>query len=348
MFSGEILSLRANFLVDSSIARAAPARDGFREDQASMRLFVGVTDWDWWSLHATKTAVEEVNFWRPSSTANFQALAPGEIFLFKLHTPRNAIAGGGFFTKFLSLPVSLAWEAFGEGNGARSLSEVRQRISFYRRAPIEAMEDPNIGCILLEEPFFFAEPDWIPTPPDFSLNIVSGKGYDTSEHARQLLWQQVGERLQAIRIGAGNLGPALAAAADAARYGSPLVVLPRLGQGSFRVLVTDACARRCAVSGERTLPVLQAAHIKPYADGGEHQLSNGILLRSDLHTLFDKGYLGIDPTAMRILVSSRIREQFENLREYYSLEGRTLRLPGDPAAVPAYENLAYHAEKVFH
>ena len=312
-----------------------------------MRLFVGVTDWDWWSLHASKPTVEEVNFWRPSPTASFQALAPGEIFLFKLHAPRNAIAGGGFFSKFLSLPVSLAWEAFGEGNGARSLAQVRQRIGFYRRAPIDATEDPYVGCILLEEPFLFAEADWIPTPPDFSLNIVSGKGYDTSEQAGQLLWQQVGDRLQAIRIGVRDAGPALAAAADAARYGSPLLALPRLGQGSFRVLVTDAYARRCAVSGERTLPVLQAAHIKPFAAGGEHKLSNGILLRSDLHTLFDKGYLGIDPKAMRILVSSRIREQFENGREYYSLEGRTLTLPSDPAAAPAFENLAYHADKIF-
>jgi putative restriction endonuclease len=124
-----------------------------------MRLFVGVTDWNWWSLHAGKPFVEEVNFWRPSPAASFQALNAGEMFLFKLHSPRNAIAGGGFFTKFLSLPVSLAWEAFGEGNGARSLAEVRKRIGFYRRAPIEATEDPNIGCILLEEPFFFAEPE---------------------------------------------------------------------------------------------------------------------------------------------------------------------------------------------
>jgi putative restriction endonuclease len=118
-----------------------------------MRLFAGVTDWNWWSLHAARPSVEEVNFWRPSATATFHALNPGELFLFKLHSPRNAIAGGG------TLPVSLAWEAFAEGNGARSLDEVRTRISFYRRTPIGATEDPNIGCILLEEPFFFAEKD---------------------------------------------------------------------------------------------------------------------------------------------------------------------------------------------
>jgi|SRR5271166_26867 len=312
-----------------------------------MRLFVGVTDWNWWSLHAGKPRVEEVNFWRPSATATFHALRPGELFLFKLHSPRNAIAGGGFFTRFVPLPVSLAWEAFGEANGARSLEEVRSRISFYRRTPIAATEDPNIGCILLEEPFFFAEKDWIPTPSDFSLNVVVGKGYDTGSETGQLLWQQVSQRLQAIRILSQDAGPALTAAADAARFGSPTVVLPRLGQGSFRVLIIEAYTRRCAVTGERTLPVLEAAHIRPYARGGPHELSNGLLLRSDLHTLFDRGYLGIDPKEQRVLISSRIKEEFENGKDYYSLHGRSITPPVDEAAVPAFENLLYHAENVF-
>jgi putative restriction endonuclease len=311
-----------------------------------MRLFVGVTDWDWWSLLASKATVEEVNFWRPSPTATFQALAPGEMFLFKLHAPRNVIAGGGFFRTFLSIPVSLAWEAFGDGNGATSLSEVRERISFYRPTPIGPADDPNVGCILLEEPFFFSEKDWIPSPPDFSRNIVVGKGYDTSDHAGRSLWQQVSERLYALRVKVDNAGPALSAAAES-RFGSPTVVLPRLGQGSFRVLITEAYTRRCVVTLERTLPVLEAAHIRPYAKGGTHELSNGLLLRSDLHTLFDRGYLGIDPKECRVIVSSRIREEFENGKDYYSLDGRLITPPADEMAVPAFENLLYHAEHVF-
>ena len=77
------------------------------------------------------------------------------MLLFKLHAPRNFIVGGGFFTRFVHLPISLSWEAFGEGNGVRSLSEMRERIAKYRRVPIEPMENPKIGCILLAEPFFF-------------------------------------------------------------------------------------------------------------------------------------------------------------------------------------------------
>src|ERR1035438_1960848 len=98
-----------------------------------MRLYVAVTDNDWFALHASKTQVEEVNFWRPSPDVTFKALQPGELLLFKLHAPDNYIAGGGFFTRFLQLPISLAWDAFGEANGVRSLAELRAVVADYRR-----------------------------------------------------------------------------------------------------------------------------------------------------------------------------------------------------------------------
>lgn len=312
-----------------------------------MKLFIGVTDYDWFKLHASKPFVEEVNFWRPSSESNFKALQPGEPFLFKLHSPRNFIVGGGFFIKFLHLPVSLAWETFGEANGAHSLEEVRARITKYRRQPILPYEDPKIGCIILEEPFFFEESDWIPVPPDFKLNIVSGKSYDIQSGTGLELWKQVGERLEQKKLKNSLVGPATIAASEHARYGKPTLVAPRLGQGTFRVLVTEAYKRRCAMTTEKTLPALEAAHIRPYSKGGEHALSNGILLRSDLHRLFDHGYITVDPSERRIIVSKRIREEFENGREYYALHGRQIEQPSDPISLPSKNNLLFHAEEIF-
>jgi len=312
-----------------------------------MRVFVGVTDYDWFKVHASKTRIEEVNFWRPSPDATFKALSPGEPFLFKLHSPRNFIVGGGFFSKFLQLPVSLAWEAFGDGNGAYSLSEVRQRISQYRRVKIGPQDDPRIGCIILLEPFFFVESQWIPCPRDFGRNIVSGKGYITETIQGQELWQAVGTRLETQLPAIATPGPATLAAVETSRYGKPVLVEPRLGQGAFRLLVTDAYSRRCAMTLERTLPVLEAAHIRPYGSGGPHELANGILLRSDLHKLFDQGYLSIDPNEKRIMVSPRIKQEFENGRDYYELHGRLISSPSDPRALPAKENLLYHSQKVF-
>jgi putative restriction endonuclease len=313
-----------------------------------MHLFVGVTDYDWFRLHAAKTVVEEVNFWRPSSGGvPFKALQTGEPFLFKLHAPRNFIAGGGFFAKFLTLPVALAWDAFGEANGARSLAEVKQRISKYRRIPIGPRDNPDIGCIILAEPFFFDEPEWIPIPSDFPLNAVQGKGYDTDTPAGRTLWDAVVERLNRRRALRISDGPAVVAAIEGARYGAPQVVMPRLGQGAFRVMVTDTYGRRCAMTNERTLPVLEAAHIRPYSENGPHQLSNGVLLRRDLHTLFDMGYITVDPQERRVVVSGRIREEFENGREYYQLHGKPLAMPGDRSAAPGREFLEYHAQTIF-
>ena len=88
------------------------------------------------------------------------------------------------------------------------------------------------------------------------------------------------------------------------------MIRPRLGQGAFRVVVTDSYSRQCAVTDERILPALDAAHIRPYADGGEHEARIGLLLRRDIHSLFDAGYVTVTPEYRRE-VSRRIREEFE-------------------------------------
>jgi len=113
------------------------------------------------------------------------------------------------------------------------------------------------------------------------------------------------------------------------------------------VLVTDAYERRCAVSGERTLPVLQAAHIKPYTESGPHRLNNGILLRADFHILLDKGYLTLTED-LRVEVSRRIKEDFDNGEEYYALHGEQLKVtPRMPSSRPAREFIRWHNENRF-
>lgn len=79
-----------------------------------INLVVAVTDGDWFDMLRQQPNLAEVNFWAPS-TANFRALQPSELFLFKLHAPRNVIVGGGIFAYANALPCSLAWEAFPRG-----------------------------------------------------------------------------------------------------------------------------------------------------------------------------------------------------------------------------------------
>ena len=129
-------------------------------------------------------------------------------------------------------------------------------------------------------------------------------------------------------------------------WGEPTLIRPRLGQGAFRVIVTDNYTRRCAVTGERTLPALDAAHIRPYADHGEHEPSNGLLLRRDIHSLFDRGYVTVTPTR-RFEVSRRIRDEFENGRDYYAMHGTEIRVPEQIELQPDPDALRWHNEKVF-
>ena len=309
-----------------------------------MRAYIGITDFDWFRHLSSIPRIDEVNFWRPGGLTEFRALTPGELFLFKLRAPRNVIVGGGFFAHFSRLPCSLAWDAFGEKNGAHTFGEFRNKIEVLRKAP-HSLDDYVIGCILLEQPFFFPEADWIPAPADWKPNIVQGRSYDLDVPLGKELWDKV-----QLRLATSPSVPQLVASAVAAptppRYGSPIAVAPRLGQGSFRIIVTDAYGRRCAASRERTLPVLEAAHIKPYSSQGEHRVDNGLLLRSDLHTLYDRGYLTVTPD-FRIEVSRRIREEFENGRDYYALHGRPIVLPELEKNRPNSSLLDWHATTVF-
>ena len=307
-----------------------------------MKLWVGITDNEWFHNLTAKAPIDEVNFWRPRTPTPYRKdFYPGMPFLFKLHAPDDYIAGGAFFLKFLPLPISLAWAAFGEANGASTLENLRIMIG--KRARIVPGKDPYIGCNLLSEPFFFPRDQWIPSNRYMQGPIVFGKGFFDVPEADEL-WREITQRLisnQTVK----TVGQATVAAQENARYGNPILVAPRIGQRSFRALVTDAYNYRCVISRERTLPVLQAAHIRPYSEGGTHELSNGLLLRSDLHTLFDQHYLTIDPNEKTLIVSRRIKEQFENGRDYYALNNRRLEQPAIDLATPSLESLTYHYKR---
>jgi putative restriction endonuclease len=300
----------------------------------SVRLIVAVTDGDWFDQLRQIPDLAEVNFWSPSDSS-FRALQPGEFFLFKLHSPNNFIVGGGIFAHANSMPCSLAWEAFGEANGARSLAEMRTRIAKYRKIKPDDREDFVIGCRVLTQPFFFERTSWIAVPENFSRNIVKFKGYSTEDVEGRRLWDVVQDALAGIAVPLGLYE------APQARYGEPVLVRPRLGQGAFRILVTDHYRRRCAVSGERTLPALDAAHIRPFSKGGQHEPSNGILLRRDIHSLFDSGYVTVSPD-MKFEVSRKIREEYENGRHYYALHGTSIALPDDVRRHPEKSALEWH------
>jgi putative restriction endonuclease len=251
-------------------------------------------------------------------------LDAGAPFLFKLKSPINKIGGLGFFSSQTFLPTNIAWDVFKERNGSKSYEHFKQMISQYRQD--KENRNPTIGCIVLTNPIFFKQGDWLDVPVDWSPNIVQGKSYDSGIGHGLKLWQKVETLLDKYLYAdshEGEMSQLILEDSEMPRYGNSILKKVRLGQGAFRVLVTDAYTRRCSITGERTLPVLEAAHIKPYSQSGPHFISNGLLLRSDLHKLFDSGYITITKD-YKVQVSSRIKEEFENGKEYYQYHGSTL------------------------
>ena len=305
-----------------------------------MKFYLGVTDNEWYK-YLSRINPEDINFWQPGGNSRFKVLEQGAPFLFKLKSPLNVIGGIGFFSSHTFLPINMAWDVFGNRNGCETFNEFKNLIIKYRAD--KGNINPVIGCIVLTNPIFFKKEDWIEVPEDWSKNIVQGKSYESGFGTGKLLWDKIEILIKNYLL--NNSNDVIDASEDA--YGKSILTKVRLGQGAFRVLVTDAYTRRCSITGERTLPVLEAAHIQPYSVSLLHSVSNGILFRSDIHKLFDTGYLTIT-NDYKTEVSKRIKEEFENGKEYYQFHGKELLfLPTKSSDRPQIKFLEWHNENVF-
>lgn len=107
-------------------------------------------------------------------------------------------------------------------------------------------------------------------------------------------------------------------------------IVARRGQPKFRDGLLNAYAGACAVTDSNTPAVLEAAHIRPYRGPESNVLPNGLLLRTDIHTLFDLALLAIDPATNRVAISKSLAGS-----DYAELEGKPLRSPATEAARPS-------------
>jgi putative restriction endonuclease len=299
-----------------------------------MRGIFAVTDPDWLGAIGALGG-GEVNFWQPRPTRSRDA--PGTPWIFKIRGT-NRIGGFGFFSYWTEMPMSIAWEIFGPANGVSSLAEMTQRVGRLRRG---VGGNEPVGCVVLSDTVVLTASETVAAPADWKPNIVRIAGYDiaTGEGAR--VWRS----LQVLDPGVAPRAqsPLLVTPGG---YAEPSLVAARRGQGAFRLMVMDAYSRRCAITGERTLPVLEAAHIRPFADHAKHEVRNGILMRSDVHRLYDRGLVTVEPD-LTFRVSPSIERDYANGKVYYSLDGKKIAAPRDPEQLPDADALAWHADRVF-
>lgn len=240
-----------------------------------MNGVVANTDFDWYLFLRDRPYLDEVNFWRPGTTA-FRALAPGEPFFFKLKAPQNAIAGFGLFAGYSLEEVWRSWELFGDGNGTPTQWDLLKRLDRLSGHKGSLSATRKIGCIAVVDPVYFAPDEWVGAPADWSPNIVANKRYDLSSGEGLRIHRECLERATtraSVPEWAEDMNE------EIAKYGKAMVIRPRLGQGTFRLAVLRAYDGACAVTTEHSRPAVDAAHIRPYHQHGDHRVSNGMPLR---------------------------------------------------------------------
>lgn len=116
-------------------------------------------------------------------------------------------------------------------------------------------------------------------------------------------------------------------------------VVRRRGQKKFRDALIAAYGGRCVITGCDALEALEAAHISPYQGEHSHHPQNGLLLRADLHSLFDLGLIGINPTTMKVIISKRLLGS-----QYEHHDGQVIKQPTERILGPSFEALKEHLE----
>jgi putative restriction endonuclease len=229
--------------------------------------FIAVTDQKWFdylSSRSPERKVDEVNFWSPSSGLPMKNLRPGEPVFFRLKSPTNAVAGYGFFATFALLGLRDAWQSFGDKNGDPDIVHFLQRIGRYRGENLLAqnISPAPLGCTILRDAVFWPRERWIHwgEQDGWSPNIVRGKTETDAARASRLLSEIQYDQMREPEDFADEF--------QLVEADERTVLLastkPRVGQGTFRTRLLDVYGRKCAVTGEKTEPVLEAAHVQSY------------------------------------------------------------------------------------
>jgi putative restriction endonuclease len=310
--------------------------------------FIALTDKAWFDFlasHAEQGIVDEVNFWSPKATQRLRHMEAGEPVFFRLKKPHYSIAGYGFYADFRLIDIDFAWELFSWKNGYPDKLRFLERIGSYRGVNLLDPKTPRapLGCTILRAVQFWPESRWIPWDDRMGWPSHTMRGATEEDPARIeiLLRSMQGAAPPEFQ---GTVFKPLEA--DERRI-AMAAQIRREGQGAFRARLLGAYAGRCAITGEHTEPVLDAAHIQPYLGAWSNHIQNGLALTKEFHALFDRGYVTITPDLV-VRVSPRLKTDWNNGRRYFPYDGKPLiQVPSKREDRPSSEALVWHNKRRF-
>lgn len=262
-----------------------PSEDGFKWDD--FKSFV----------RSTENGKQRPYDW---STGNTTKIVPDDrLFLFRQGKNRGLVASGR--------ATSTVWEE--QDRKRRFYVDLKfdSVLPIEQMLPLEQLEVEDLGVHW----------EWLP-----ASGIEVKKNVDRLEQ----LWQQHLQRNGRCSIETNLVADVGQSVVPELESGDVKKVLrqirERLGRPQFRGKLLDAYERRCAITGCNAEAALEAAHIDPYNGLSSNQTSNGLLVRTDIHTLFDLGLVAISPKTMKIALAKELEGT-----SYDDLAGKLLRLP---------------------
>lgn len=285
---------------------------------------ISPTDIDWFNFQRTTGHNSEINFWTPTPW-NVSKLSSGDRLYFMLKAPIRKIGGYGQFLEYQNMTVNAAWNTFGFKNGCGSKQELITRLDKYksnRSTDDRSVLDSEIGCIVLTNAEFFEDSTLLDLDNyeiDFSRYIVKIKYFDESDPLTRVTESTVSE-FELVSTTTEKLR-------------NSRTVTERKGQGNFKAKLTSTYSNKCCVTGETTPELIEAAHIQPYIDEKSNHVKNGLLLRIDIHKLFDNGLMYIDED-FKIHISPQVKSDY-----YQNLDGSQIELPKNENFFPSKEAL---------
>lgn len=281
---------------------------------------ISPTDKDWFKFLRKEGLNSEINFWTPTPW-NISRLSSGDRLYFILKSPIRKIGGYGEFVEYKNMSVGEAWNKFGLRNGCDSKEELIDRLSKYKTlhsSDERNVVDSEIGCIVLTNSLFYDDDNFLDLRNysiDFSINIVKIK-YFWGEDPLTVDTSLVSNEFKLIP-------------SSVQKEKKTRLVTERKGQGGFKGIISEAYSNKCCITNETIPELLEAAHIQPYINEKSNHVKNGLLLRIDLHKLYDNGLIYIDKL-FKVHVSPLVKGEY-----YQNLNGATIRLPKDKSKYPS-------------
>ena len=314
-----------------------------------MEPYIAVTNPEWFTMlrelaeagnnsaNHGPSSLDEVNFWNPGGRM-LKRFTPGTPIFLRLKAPHKCIAGYGYFSVFHAMRLDLAWSCFAAKNGASDPFELARLTG---KSPHDV-----IGCTVLRNVVFWPQDRWIPwqgVEGWAGSGPQRGKTERDPSRASRLIAEINYDHMTAPEE---IMEPFQLADADERKFAIAKVG-KREGQGAFRTQLLQAYGGQCAITGEHTEIVLDAAHIQPYLGPRSNHVQNGLLLTKEFHALFDAGYVTVTPD-YEVRVSSRLRSDWDNGHRYYPVDGKRLVVvPKMEGMRPNLEVLEWHGERRF-